>query len=151
MICTQYNRHIIKLLKSPTILWKCILDDGTEVLSDFDMEDMADPWTRLKEYCIANKRNIVEARAMPPGMPEFTVYKDVDGLDGLLLKRGAAKSLLDGVENNYQFLVFGLLQADGMLHVKNFYWPQCELGLDEEIRELTEENKLIIWRRLERK
>ena len=151
MICTQYNAHIIKLLKAPTILWKCILDDGTEVLSDFDNGDDKDPWTRLKEYCQENYKNIIEARAMPPGMPEFTVFYNSSGLDGLMIKRGVAKSLFDGVENTYQFLVFGLLNADGKIHVRNFYWPQCELGIDEEIRELTEENKQILWRKQEQK
>ena len=55
MICTEYNSHIYELLHKQDILWKCILSNGQIALSDFDLPDTKDPWTRLKIFCNNNK------------------------------------------------------------------------------------------------
>ena len=62
MICTGYNSHITGLLMNQQILWKLILENGLEVWSDFDVENLEDPWTRARKYCNEYELNIVEIR-----------------------------------------------------------------------------------------
>lgn len=148
MICTGYNSHILNLLDKQMILWKCVLENGTEVLSDFDIPDAKDPWTRLKNYCNNNNLNIIEVRVICPGMPEQTIFKDKNGLDNFFIIRGASKDILDSDDIVFRFMSFGILKDDGNIHVKKFYWPQFALGQSEEIRNLTEENKHLLFKKI---
>lgn len=146
MLCTGYNQHIIGLLMNQQVLWKCILDNGTQVFSDFDVPDQKDPWTRLRQYCNNNNVKIVEVRAMVPGNPEAIVYQDDNGLDNFMLIRGTAKDINDDGETSYSFMTFGKVEDDGKIHVRRYYWPECAFGTYEEIREITPENEGLIYR-----
>jgi hypothetical protein len=145
MICTGYNQHILSLLDSQTILWKCILSNGVHVWSDFDIPDQKDPWTRLKIYCHNNNLDIVEVRVMCPGMPEQVIFEDSNGLDNFFITRGISKDILDDEDITFSFMSFGIKKEDGDIHVKKFYWPQFELGLSEEVRLLTSESQKILY------
>ena len=147
MICTGYNERITGLLMSQQILWKCIFDDGTEGWSDFDLPDTKDPWTRVRQYCNNNNKDIVEVKVIVPGNPEQTVFKDLDGLDNILIVRGMAKDINDDSETVFGFMTFGQLKEDGKIYTSRFYWPECAFGTYEEIRELTKENESLLYRR----
>lgn len=147
MLCTGYNAHITHLLMNQQVLWKCILDDGTEVWSDFDVPNQKDPWTRVRQHCNNNGKDIVEVRVIVPGQPEYTVFKDLNGLDGLLIVRGTAKDINDVSETTYSFVTFGQIEEDGLIHIKRFYWPECAFGSLSEVREITPENEALLYRR----
>jgi hypothetical protein len=147
MVCNSFNRDILILLDKQEILWKCILDNGTEVWSDFDIPDQKDPWTRLKHYCDNNNYKVIEVRALCPGMPEQTIFQDPDGLDNFFIIRGISKELTDSSDIVYKFMSFGIMKDDGKIHVKKFYWPQFALGESEEIRELTPENESLLFKK----
>jgi len=140
MICTGFNKDILSLLDKQEILWKCKLEDGIEVWSDFDVPDKKDPWTRLKEYCFNNDKKIIEVKVICPGMPEQVIFEDNEGLDNFFVIRGMSKELTDDSDMIYKFMSFGILKEDGKFHVKKFYWPQFALGESEEVREPTTEN-----------
>lgn len=150
MICTGYNGHITGLLMRQQILWKCILDDNTEVFSDFDIENQKDPWTRLRNYCYNNNKNIIEVKVVIPGNPEQTVFKDLNGLNNILIVRGTAKDINDSGETIFSFMTFGQLQDDGFIHVQKFYWPECSFAEHEEIRHVTPENENLLYRKRKR-
>lgn len=145
MICTGYNPHIISLIMAQQVLWKCVLDDGTSVYSDFDYPELKDPWTRLKHYCHNNRRNINEVYAIVPGQPEQLIFKDENGLDGLFLSRGHSENINFNDHTIHSFVVFGLVGNDNKIYVRRFYWPECQLGTHEEIREITPENQSLIY------
>ncbi len=145
MICTGYNQHITNLLNKQEILWKCILDDGTQVLSDFDIEDQKDPWTRLKMYCNNNNKQIVEVRVMCPGMPETTIYKDDNGLDKFFIIRGIFKDLTDDDSMVFKYMSFGKVEEDEKIHVARFYWPEFNLGPASEVRNITPDNLELLY------
>lgn len=145
MICTGYNSHITGLLMSQQILWKLILDDGTEIWSDFDMPDLEDPWTRARKYCNDNGKGIVEVRVIVPGQPENMVYRDENGLDKILIVRGVCKDIYGIDEVAYGFMTFGKVEDDGLVHVKRFYWPECAFGTSEELRKLTIDNEQLLF------
>jgi hypothetical protein len=147
MICTKINDYIIGLLNQQSILWKCVLDSGVEVWSDFDLPDKKDPWTRLKHYCQNNNAKIIEVRVVVPGNPENVVYADENGLDGIYMVRGIAKDLQDPENTSFSFMTFGKLGDDGKIYVKRFYWPACEFGQYEEVREMTPENEELLYRK----
>ena len=147
MICTGYNERITGLLMSQQILWKCIFDDGTEGWSDFDLPDAKDPWTRVRQYCNNNNKDIVEVKVIVPGNPEQTVFKDLDGLDNILIVRGMAKDISDDSETVFGFMTFGQLKEDCKIYTIRFYWPECAFGTYEENRELTKENEALLYRR----
>ena len=150
MICTGYNEHITKLLMNQQILWKLILDNGTEIWSDFDIEGQKDPWTRARHYCNNNNKNIVEIKVIVPGNPEHTVFQDSNGLDNILIIRGMAKDINDTGETIFSFMSFGKLESDGLIHVKRFYWPECSFGISEEVREVTIENEKLLYKKTKR-
>jgi len=145
MICTGYNSHITRLLMNQQILWKLRLESGIEVWSDFDIEELSDPWTRAKEYCVKTKENIISVSVIVPGQPELAVFSDEKGLDSLLILRGVAKNITDTEETVYSFMTFGRLEEDGMIHTKKFFWPECSFLESEEIRELTHENRQLLY------
>lgn len=147
MICTGYNKHVTNLLDKQEILWKCILDDGTQVLSDFDLEGEKDPWTRLKIYCNNNQKDIVEVRVMCPGMPETTIYKDDNGLDQFFIIRGVFKDLTDDDAMVFKYMSFGKLEEDGKIHVSRFYWPEFNLIEASEVRNVTPENLELLYKK----
>lgn len=150
MICRGYNAHITELLMNQQVLWKLILDDNTEIWSDFDLPDHKDPWTRAKQYCSNNKKDIVKVIIIPPGQPEIQVFQDDKGLDNIFLMRGTAKDINDTGESIYSFVTFGKLEEDGLIHVRRFYWPECAFGTSEEIRELTPENEKLLFKKRNR-
>ena len=150
MICTGYNAHITGLLMNQQILWKLILNDGTEIWSDFDLEGKKDPWDRARIYCNNNGKDIIEVRAIVPGQPEFTVYRDENGLDKILIVRGVCKDIYGVDETVYGFMTFGKLEDDGLIHVKRFYWPDCAFGTSEEIRKVTPENEVLLYKKIKR-
>ena len=76
MICTGYNAHITGLLMQQQVLWKLILNDGTEIWSDFDVPDKKDPWVRARQYCNNNTKDIVEVKVIVPGQPEVQVFRN---------------------------------------------------------------------------
>jgi len=147
MICSGYNSHIMELLGRQELLWKCVLSDGTNALSDFDLPDAKDPWTRLKIYCNNNNLDIVEVRVISPGMPETLIYQDPNGLDNIFMIRGMCKDITDDGGQVFKFMCFGKLEDDGKIHVKKFYWPQFELGESEEIRGMTEDNDKLLYKK----
>jgi hypothetical protein len=145
MICTGYNQYILKLIDQQTILWKCILSDGTQAWSDFDIPDQKDPWTRLKIYCNNNDLDILQVRVLCPGMEETVIFEDESGLDNFFITRGMCKDIVDDDDMTFSFMSFGIVKEDGHVHVKKFYWPQFELGASEEVRLLTPENKKMLY------
>jgi hypothetical protein len=145
MVCTGYNSYITSLIMKQQLLWKLTLDDGSEVWSDFDLPGVPDPWTRAKQYLKAVERKVVRVSAIAPGQPEMPVLENPDGLTGFFIMRGSAKSINDTEETVYCFLSFAKLEEDGLLHVKKFFWPECSLLESEEIRELTPENKSLLY------
>ena len=147
MICRGFNSHIMHLLNMQQVLWKCILSDGTEAWSDFDIPDQKDPWSRLRTFCNNNLLDIIEVKAIIPGNPETTVFKDDNGLDNILIIRGTSKDLNSEGETSYSFMTFGQLKDDGKIHVRRFYWPECEFGTYVEVREITPENEALLYRR----
>jgi hypothetical protein len=147
MICTGYNSHILSLLEKQEILWKCILDDGTQVWSDFDAPDQKDPWTRLKLHCYNNGKDIVEVKVLCPGMPETSIYKDEKGLDNFLITRGIIRDLNDDDSMIFRFMCFGKLEEDGKIHVSKFYWPEFELKEASEVRLMTPENDALMYKK----
>jgi hypothetical protein len=147
MLCTSFNKDILLLLDKQEILWKCILDNGTEVWSDFDASDKKDPWTRLKEFCFNNNIKVIEVRVLCPGMPEQTIFQDDNGLDKFFIIRGLCKELTDNTDVIYKFMSFGIVKSDNKIHVKKFYWPQFALGEDEEIREITPEHEKLLFKK----
>jgi hypothetical protein len=146
MICKGYNEHIIGLLARQQILWKCTLDDGTEVLSDFDVPDKKDPWTRLRQYCYNNSKKITTVSVIIPGNPEQEVYSNPTGLDNILIIRGISKDINEVEETTYSFMTFGQLKEDNLIYVTRFYWPECRFGTPSEIRQLTPENEELLYR-----
>lgn len=148
MICTGYNKHITSLLMNQQILWKLILNDGTEIWSDFDLPNEKDPWTRAKQYCNNNGKQIVEVRVIVPGQSEVTVFNDVAGLNNILIVRGISKDINDSSETIYSFMTFGKLEEDGFIHTKKFYWPECAFAVNDEIRELTPENQKLLYTKI---
>jgi len=146
MICKGYNEHIINLLANQQILWKCTLLDGTEVLSDFDMPNYKDPWTRLRQYCYNNNAKISKVAVIVPGNPEQEVYSDPTGLDNILIIRGISKDINEVEETTYSFMTFGQLKEDNLIYVTRFYWPECKFGTYSEIRQLTPENEELLYR-----
>jgi hypothetical protein len=147
MICTGYNEHITGLMMGQQVLWKCIFDDGTEGWSDFDLPDTKDPWTRVRQYCNNNNKDIVEVKVIVPGNPEHTVFKDPQGLDNILIVRGMAKDINDDSETVFGFITFGQLRDDNKIYTRRFYWPECSFGVYEEVRELTPENEDLLYKR----
>ena len=147
MICTGYNSHISNLLMQQKVLWKCVLDNGTEVFSDFDMPNQKDPWTRLKQYCNNNGRDIVAVYAIVPGQPEQLIHSDLNGMDNILLARGDAKNVDDLGSTVYSFISFGILEKGDKIYVRRFFWPECVLHMHSEIRELTPENQLLLYKK----
>ena len=150
MICTSYNQHTMKLLHSGEILWRCILSDGTSAISDFDIEDQKDTWTRLKIYCYNNNLNITEVKVICPGMPEETIFEDKNGLDNFFISRGISKDITDNDTMTYKYMCFGILKDDNKIHVKKFHWPEFALAQNEEIRELTLENDNLMYKQNKR-
>jgi hypothetical protein len=150
MICTSYNQHTIKLLHSGEILWRCILSDDTSAISDFDIEDQKDPWTRLKIYCHNNNLNITEVKVICPGMPEETIFEDKNGLDNFFISRGISKDITNNDTMTYKYMCFGILKDDNKIHVKKFHWPEFALAQNEEIRELTLENDNLMYKQKKR-
>jgi hypothetical protein len=149
MICTGYNQHISNLLLKQKVLWKCVLEDGTQVFSDFDVSDQKDPWTRLKHYCNNNNKNIIAVYAIIPGQPEQLIHSDLNGMDNILLVRGDAGNVDDLGSTVYSFITFGKLEDDGKIHVTRFFWPECVLHVKSEIREITPENEKLLYRKRE--
>lgn len=150
MICTGYNEHITSLLMNQQILWKLILKDGTEIWSDFDLPDLKDPWTRAKNYCNNNNKDIIEVKVIVPGNPEHTVFYNENGLDKIFIVRGMAKDINESGETIYSFMSFGKVEEDELIHVKRFYWPECSFGQSEEIREMTLENQKLLYNKIKR-
>jgi hypothetical protein len=132
------------------ILWKLLLNDGTEIWSDFDLENKKDPWTRARHYCNNNNKNIVQVKVIIPGNPEQLVWENSNGLDNILIVRGMAKDINDSGETVYSFMTFGKVEEDELIHVKRFYWPECKFGTTEEIREITPENEKLLYRKIKR-
>jgi hypothetical protein len=148
MICTGYNSHILSLLEKQEILWKCILNDGTQVWSDFDVPEQKDPWTRLKNYCNNNNNKyITEVKVLCPGMPETSIYKDENGLDNFLITRGMIRDLTDDADMVFRFMCFGKLNNQGTIDVTKFYWPEFELKEASEVRQMTPENDSLMYKR----
>lgn len=150
MICRGYNQHILDLLMKQQVLWKCILSNGEECWSDFDVLDQKDPWTRLRYYCYNNNIDIKEVYVIVPGNPIQKVYSSETYLDNIILIRGHAKDINDSGETVYSFMTFGKVEEDGKIHVKRFYWPECQFGTHEEIREITPENEQLLYKRKNR-
>lgn len=145
MICTSFNAHIRKLrVENKEIIWKCKLDDGIVVWSDFDVENIPDPWTRLKQHCKDNGRKVIEVWVGSMGIPEQKVFENPNGIDGFFITRGISKDLfLADTENGitYKYLAFGKLSDSGdKVFVKKFYWPECKFSENFETREVTEDN-----------
>lgn len=145
MICTGYNTHIISLLGRQEILWECTLSDGTQAISDFDNGDGKDPWTKLKIHCNNNNIDIIEVKIICPGMPKTTIFEDKNGLDNIFIIRGMCKDVSEDSGMIFKFMSFGIVKEDNKIHVQKFYWPQFSLGESEEIREITEENKKLLY------
>jgi hypothetical protein len=127
------------------VLWKCILNDGSEAWSDFDVPNQKDPWTRLRHYCYNNNIEIKEVRVVVPGNPEQVVFTGDPYLNNIMIVRGTAKDINDSGETIYSFMTFGKVEDDGLIHVKRFYWPECHFGTYQEVREITPENKLLLY------
>jgi len=149
MICTGYDQHIMSLLDKNEILWKCVLSNGQTAISDFDNSEK-DPWTRLRHYCNNNGLDIIEVRVMCPGVPEELIYKDENGLDNIFMIRGVCKDLNDASQQVYKYMCFGKIEQDNKLHVKKFYWPEFKLSEVDEVRNLTEENEKLLYRKIKR-
>jgi hypothetical protein len=149
MICTGYNPHIFKLLQNQEIIWKCKLNDGTVVWSDFDNPEYLDrdPWTRLKIYCDNNNKFIVEVKVTCPGMPEIVVYNEPNGLDNIFITRGMSRDINDDDSIPFRFMCFGRLAEDNKIYVQKFYWPEFELAEYNEVRDLTVENDKLLYKK----
>lgn len=145
MICTGYNKRITELLAEQQVLWKLKLESGLEIWSDFDVSGLPDPWARAKQHCYQNNENIISISVIAPGQPEMEVFQDENGLNNIFVVRGIAKSIVDDSETVYSFVSFGKLEPDNKLHIKRFVWPECSFLESEEVRELTEENRDLLY------
>lgn len=146
MICTRINEHIKTLIRDLEILWCAVLNDGTEVYSDYYIDDLPPPWIRLKEYCEKEKKYIKTIKCIMFGADPFIMFHDESGLDGIFVVRGMSKDIVindDGIDNGlaYKHLIVGLLE-DNMtdIHVKKFSWPENELEPYNQSRVLTNDN-----------
>lgn len=152
MICKSYNPEIRSLIvDQKLVLWKCILSNGEEAWSDYYTEGK-DPWIRLKHYCNNNGIDIVEIKVLAYGIREQTVYKDESGLDGIFIIRGASKDL-SATSNNvvYNYLAFGKVNKQtNIIETQKFYWPECSFDEIFEYREITAENKKLIYEKIKR-
>lgn len=145
-ICTGYNNHIIQLLSNQQILWKLKLRSGLEIWSDFDSpENGRDPWTRAKSYLGESNEDLIKISVIVPGQPETTVFSNEAGLDRVFIMRGSAKNITDSEETLYSFMSFGMVENDGLIHVKRFFWPDCAFLKSEEVREITPENEKLLY------
>jgi hypothetical protein len=149
MICNNYNEHIRNLLLNQQVLWKCKLSNGSEAWSDFDVPDQKDPWSTLRVYCNNNNINIVEVYAIIPFQAPKLIFSDPNGLDNILLIRGTSKNIDDSGETVYSFMTFGKLEEDGLIHINRYYWPECLMGTNVETRLVTDENKKLLYKKIQ--
>jgi hypothetical protein len=145
MICTRIDEHFKSLIRDMEILWSVILDDGTEVYSDYYVENLDSPWVRLKEYCESNGRYIVRVNCIMFGADKFVMAYDPNGLDGVIVNRGLTKeiSINDSGDPGvaYKHLVCGVLRPDTtIVDVKKFSWPENALEPFIQTRALTLNN-----------
>jgi hypothetical protein len=145
MICKSYNQNIRDLIMvDKSVLWKCKLSNGEEAWSDFI--ESKDPWTKLRRYCNNNNINILEVRVIALGIREQVVFENKDGLDGIIITGGMSKDITSDDSITFNYLAFGLLnKVSNKIEVKKFFWPECEFDTYEEIREITPENKNLIY------
>ena len=134
-VCKGYDEYIIHLLQSGSLLWRCALDDGTSVISDFDRYDI-DPWTRLKNYCKFFNKKIKEVYIMMPGSAEYKI--DDVGNNSIFIVRGVAKDLSREESMPEYFLTYGKLVGDTIKCTK-VYWPNLKIEFED--REVTEANR----------
>ena len=150
MICTGYNEHIISLLNNQQILWKLVLNDGTEIWSDFDIPESKDPWDRAKIYCNNNNKEILKVYVIVPGDIPILIYEDDNGLNEFFIIRGIIKDINNNDPMVYRYMSFGKLEDDNLIHVRKFYWPHYEFSQSEEIRTITDENKKLLYKKVKR-
>jgi hypothetical protein len=152
-ICTGYNKYIRDLIyESTEILWKCTLNTGTEVWSDWENDEFEEPnpYKRMMAYLEANPEEyIVKAEILPMGHRPVLLFENETGLDGFFLLRGASKdvSMGGGKANNFQHITAGLLRDDcENIDVRKYSFPQCDFEPFVQERELTHENVVyMVW------
>lgn len=145
MICTEYNNYIKSLVKKLEILWIITLNNGIKVYSDYDnpMYEEPQPFIRLKNYCTENNVFPVKVEVLMLGAPKIVMAENPLGLDGLFIKRGAAKDFLmeSGEGTSYRQLIVGVLDdVKDIINITKFCWPENKLEPFNQTRLITPEN-----------
>lgn len=152
-ICTSIDQHIKSLIRTTEILWRVTLDDGLEVISDFHRPSLdVAPWHRLKNHCKKMNKYITKVECLMLGIDPFVMFHHPDGLDGVLVLRGASKDMTINDDCSpgtaYKHLIVGVLRPEcDIIDVRKFSWPENVLEPFEQTRLLTNDNfKLMIFR-----
>tara|TARA_R100000951_G_scaffold93469_1_gene82013 strand:- start:1650 stop:2189 length:540 start_codon:yes stop_codon:yes gene_type:complete len=131
------------------ISWKVTLTESEDpsvfkvVYGDYERPDSKNPWLRLKDYC--KEHNVLPAKIQlyMLGAKQKVFFEDEHGLDGVCIKRGAAKDqLMDGSSSTlYQSLTVLLIKDDcSGVKVSKYLWPHNSFEAGESERDLTVEN-----------
>ena len=162
-ITTEKDEYVRELIRQAKMLWKITLTDGTVAWSDPDryaVESVVDdvgggqrvisdepddlkPWNRLKKYCEEKGLTIKKVQVVCMGAPEEVIWEDEDGLDGVLVKRGAAqiRDTETGYSQAFQNLIVGVLNNNATeIDVRKYSWPFNELEPYNQKRKVTPEN-----------
>ena len=144
MICTVRDGYMRKLVNTDLMIsWKITLSDGTLVYGDYERPGLDNPWIGLKKHCGENNIAITKVELYMFGAPQKVFFEDENGLDGILIMRGAAKDqTMDGsYSESFQTLTVSLLRDDcSAIDVVKYTWPFNEIEKDKDVRVLTEQN-----------
>ena len=152
MICTTQDSYIRQLIMEDiAILWKCTLNDGTVVWSDYERPGVTEgPLTRLGAHCKKEDLFITKIQVIVMGAPEEVLFEDPNGLDGVFIVRGTSRDIdmVTGDGPHYQHLTVGLLENNlENVDVRKFSFPECDFVSFVQRRNLTPENvKWMIWK-----
>lgn len=148
MICTEINEHMKSLIRELEILWSVILNDGTEVFSDYNAPGLTyQPWLRLQEYCNTSNKYIIQVNCIMFGADKKIIFEDKNGLDGIFVHRGVSKDIVLNDDESgdtgisYKQLIVGLWRnGTNIIDVKKFSWPENDLEPYNQTRSLTVNN-----------
>lgn len=146
MICTEYNEYMKNLVNELEMLWIVTLNNGTKVYSDYGNHPTT-PWSRLKLHCEQSGLYPIKVENLMFGAPKIIMAEDSNGLDGLIILRGASKdfSMDSGDGMSYQQLIVGVLNDHNEIDVTRFCWPENTVEAKVETRQLTSENTSLMF------
>jgi hypothetical protein len=135
---------IKELIRRKQLVWVVTLNNGQEVYSDFERENLEHPWERLRKHLGDSGLYATKVRVMGLGAPVHVLHENPDGIDGFFILRSVVKDVsLEAGEDPLQFqsIIFGVWDdQDKIVKVKMFYWPEQDMWPTEEVRSLTTEN-----------